>query len=102
MIEPTVFKTRDEIHKLKQDGIPLFALCLESSSLWLSCVGLFPQNKLDRAIFMTWRAKDGGDPMFSIDGFYIYNNGLETFMDYLFERYPDYAELFLFHPEWLK
>lgn len=100
MIEPVEFETRDEIFRLEQNGIPLFAISRRNSNLWIRCVGLFPQDRRCYAIFMIWPI----DNQFlrSINGRCIsVKNSREIFMDYLFEHYPDHAEWFLFHPEWL-
>lgn len=100
MIEPTEFKVRNDIYLLEQNRVPLFAICHEANSSWFRCVGLFPQDKSKDNIFLSWQYNDGRMAK-AINGIYVTGNSRERFIDYLFENYSEYAEWFLFHPEWL-
>lgn len=99
MIEPKEYTTRDLLEQEIRPNKQIFAITGKSSR-YFSSVGLFC-HELDRhncSVFLAW-IEPGYGMNFAINGGDDVSSA--KFMEYLFDNYPQYAEWFLFHPEWL-
>lgn len=99
MIEPIEYATRDLLEGNILPNKPIFAITGRSSR-YFSSVGLFCHH-LDNhncSVFLAWLEPSYG-MNFAIDCGDDVSSA--KFMEYLFDNYQQYAEWFLFHPEWL-
>lgn len=102
VINPIEFITRNELEGQLKPGKPTFGIAKERSSYYFSCVGLFRDENRKQPIFIVWREED--TKYFAVnDSCHAFpvTTSPDKFVDYLFLVHPEYAEWFLFHPEWL-
>lgn len=102
MINPIEFTDRFDLERQLKPGKSTFGIAKEKRDYYFSCVGLFCNDDRYRPIFIAWR--DGDTKYFAVnDSCHAFpvTTSPAKFVDYLFLVHPEYAEWFLFHPEWL-
>lgn len=99
MIEPTPYISRDELERLIRPGESIFAIT-ERSLFYFQCVILIEMDSSYRIFrpFLSWHEPADIKTYTSVNSSMVSS---PVFMDFVMRHYPDYAEWFLFHPEWL-
>lgn len=96
IVEPQEFNDRLEFVKSEAYKSPTaFIIALNSTAIYARQVGLFDRGNI---VFLAWRYTNG-DMAYAIPSNSQSTSG--EFLDFLFVEYPDHAEWFLFHLEWL-